>query len=204
MKPLYKELKDIREEKGVTLEEIYRVTKIRVPFLEKIEEGDFSVVPEPFMRAFLREYAEAVGVDPGRVISKYEGKSAAIRDEDFWKYEKNKPGGTDAPTLAGAGTSASNPPLESTPEKPTLPRKEKKAPAPLPEQPAPVARAAAKIISDVPESSGTSDRPAPGRVPALPDDEESKSPRTLLFGVFAVVIIAATLVILYLNGIIAF
>ena len=39
MKPLHEELKDIREERGITLEDIHRVTKIRMHFLEQIETG---------------------------------------------------------------------------------------------------------------------------------------------------------------------
>ncbi len=205
MKPLHKELQDIRLEKGVTLDEIYRATKIRIPFLEKIEEGDFSVVPEPFMRAFLREYAETVGVDPERVISKYEGKSASIRDEDYWKHEKAKPGETNGASPSESGISVSNPPEERVSGKPAASGKEKKpSPAPSGEPPAAADHTVAGIISDEPEHTAAAARTASAQSRSLPDDEESKSPRALLFGVFAVVIIAATLVILYLNGIIAF
>ena len=74
MKPLHKELKEIRLEKGIELKEISEKTKIRLDYLQSIEEGDFTVAPEPFLRAFLREYGEFVGVDPKLVILKYEKK----------------------------------------------------------------------------------------------------------------------------------
>jgi len=79
MKPLHEELKEIRLEKNITLEQIHEATKIHLEFLRKIEDGDFSIVPKPFLRAFLREYAEVVGIDPDRVIKRYENKTDSIR-----------------------------------------------------------------------------------------------------------------------------
>ena len=78
MKPLYEELKELRLEKGITLETINDSMKISMTILEKMEAGDFSVVPRPFVRAFLREYAEVIGIDPGRVIARYENKTNFI------------------------------------------------------------------------------------------------------------------------------
>ena len=79
MKPLHEELKEIRLEKNITLEQIHEATKIHLEFLRKIEDGDFSIVPKPFLRAFLREYAEVVGIDPVCVIRRYENKTDSIR-----------------------------------------------------------------------------------------------------------------------------
>ncbi|HDY88292.1 MAG TPA: hypothetical protein ENH82_09310 [bacterium] len=78
MKPLYEELKQIRQNKGISLEEISTKTKIRLDFLEKIEEGDFSVTPMPYIRAFLREYAEIVGIDPDLVSMRLDNKIKSI------------------------------------------------------------------------------------------------------------------------------
>ncbi len=78
MKPVQEELKQIRLKKGIGLEEISRKTKIRLDFLERIEEGDFSVTPMPYVRAFLREYGEYVGVDPNIVMMKLDNKIETI------------------------------------------------------------------------------------------------------------------------------
>jgi len=78
MKPVQEELKQIRLKKGISLAEISRKTKIRLDFLESIEEGDLSVTPMPYIRAFLREYAEIVGVDPHLVILKLDNKIESI------------------------------------------------------------------------------------------------------------------------------
>jgi len=78
MKPLHEELKIVRLQKGISLEEIAQETKIRLDFLERIEEGDYTVTPLPFVRAFLREYAEVVGIDPHLVMLKFDKKIDSI------------------------------------------------------------------------------------------------------------------------------
>ncbi len=78
MKPLHEELKELRLEKGITLETINDSMKISMTILEKMETGDFSVVPRPFVRAFLREYAEVIGINPESVIARYENKTDYI------------------------------------------------------------------------------------------------------------------------------
>jgi len=80
MIPLYEELKEIRLERGISLEDISKITKIRPDLLEKLEQGDYTIAPQPYIRAFLREYAEVIDVDPGRVIAKFDNKEARIRD----------------------------------------------------------------------------------------------------------------------------
>ncbi len=80
MKQLHEELKEIRLEKNISLEQIHEATRIHLDFLRKIEDGDFSIVPEPFLRAFLREYAEIVGIDPNRVIQRFEKKADRITE----------------------------------------------------------------------------------------------------------------------------
>ena len=80
MIPLHEELKEIRLEHGLNLEDISQYTKIRVDLLEKLEDGNYSFAPIPYVRAFLREYAEVIGVDPDRVIAKLEKKAVRVRD----------------------------------------------------------------------------------------------------------------------------
>jgi cytoskeletal protein RodZ len=80
MKPLHEEMKEIREERGVTLQDIHRVTKIRLHLLEQIETGDFSFVPKPYLRAFLREYAQEIGIDPERIMDRFDNRTDSIRD----------------------------------------------------------------------------------------------------------------------------
>lgn len=63
------ELRRIRMGKGLSLTEISRRTRIGVGYLRKIEEGQFKGLPPGFYaRAFVRAYAEAIGVDADVVL----------------------------------------------------------------------------------------------------------------------------------------
>ena len=82
MKPLHEELKIVRLQKDISLEEIAKEIKIRLDFLERIEEGDYTVTPLPFVRAFLREYAEVVGINPDLVMQKFDNKIDSILTQE--------------------------------------------------------------------------------------------------------------------------
>ncbi|MFD2116762.1 helix-turn-helix domain-containing protein [Paenibacillus yanchengensis] len=66
-------LREAREEKKMTLEDIQDLTKIRTRYLEAIESGDYSVLPGSFyVKAFIKNYAEAVGLDADEVLRLYQ------------------------------------------------------------------------------------------------------------------------------------
>lgn len=66
-------LRKARNEKGLSLDDIQEVTKIRKRYLEAIESGDYSVLPGTFyVRAFVKNYSEAVGLDPDEVLRLYQ------------------------------------------------------------------------------------------------------------------------------------
>ena len=63
------ELRKNRMAQGLSLTEISRRTRIGVTHLRRIEEGDFRSLPPGFYaRAFVRAYAEAIGVDADIVL----------------------------------------------------------------------------------------------------------------------------------------
>ena len=68
MAQFYKELKELRESREISLEEISERTKINVQYLIAIEEGDFSDIETPYLRLFLRAYAEEIGGDSQRAL----------------------------------------------------------------------------------------------------------------------------------------
>lgn len=66
-------LRKAREQRGLSLDEIQELTKIRKRYLEAIESGDYSVLPGSFyVRAFVKNYSEAVGLDPEEVLRLYQ------------------------------------------------------------------------------------------------------------------------------------
>lgn len=65
-------LKKARLEKGISLDDLQDTTKIRKRYLEAIENGEYNVLPGNFyVRAFIKSYAEAVGLDPDEVLAMY-------------------------------------------------------------------------------------------------------------------------------------
>lgn len=69
MNELGEMLKEARLKKDYTLEDIQRITKIQRRYLEAIEDGNLDALPGHFYaRAFVKSYAEAVGLDPEVVL----------------------------------------------------------------------------------------------------------------------------------------
>ena len=62
-----------RERRELTLRAISESTKVSLPLLEGLESDDISRWPGGiFRRAFVRSYAEAVGLDPDDVFKRFE------------------------------------------------------------------------------------------------------------------------------------
>jgi transcriptional regulator with XRE-family HTH domain len=61
-----------RERRGISLDTIASVTKVGAELWEGLERNDFSRWPTGiFARAFVRDYALAVGLDPDEVIDEF-------------------------------------------------------------------------------------------------------------------------------------
>ena len=58
------ELKRARERKEIMLEDVAHETKINLDYLKAIEAGEFNFLPQAYVRAFIRSYAQKVGLDP--------------------------------------------------------------------------------------------------------------------------------------------
>ena len=66
------ELKQTRLEKKLSLMDISAETRISIKFLDAIERGQFQILPQTYIRAFLREYALMTSLDPIDVMQRYE------------------------------------------------------------------------------------------------------------------------------------
>ena len=62
MQKLIERLTHAREEKNITLKDISYKTNIRLEVLTRIESGDTTFQPEPYIKAILKKYAETIGV----------------------------------------------------------------------------------------------------------------------------------------------
>ncbi|WKA49715.1 DUF4115 domain-containing protein [Planococcus liqunii] len=84
MSELGTRLKEARIAKGLSLEDLQEATKIQKRYLAGIEEGDFSMMPGPFYsRAFIKQYAEAVGLHPDELFEQYNEEIPAIKEDPY-------------------------------------------------------------------------------------------------------------------------
>jgi len=66
-----RELINAREYKNMSIEQISEITKIDIKYLRAMEMGDWDLLPRPYMEAFLKAYAETVGMNVPKVMKKY-------------------------------------------------------------------------------------------------------------------------------------
>jgi cytoskeletal protein RodZ len=73
MATLGQQLKQSREEKGISLQEIAESTHISIRFLQAIENDAYDVLPGGvFNRAFVRKFARQVGFDEEQAVNLYQ------------------------------------------------------------------------------------------------------------------------------------
>ena len=97
MKELGNLLRDAREQKGISLEEISKHTKIQEKYLKSMEDGDFTpFAGQVYVKGALKNYAEAIGLDVGEVVKIYDEsikqtEMIADKKERRIRVEENKP-----------------------------------------------------------------------------------------------------------------
>lgn len=70
MGDLGKLLRETREAKNISLEQVNTDLKIKPRYIEAIEENDLNVFPStPMARGFIKNYAEYLGLDPEDTIT---------------------------------------------------------------------------------------------------------------------------------------
>jgi cytoskeletal protein RodZ len=77
-------LKEARLAKGLSLEDLQSITKIQKRYLIGIEEGNYSSMPGNFyVRAFVKQYAEALQLNPDEIFETYKNEIPATHNEDL-------------------------------------------------------------------------------------------------------------------------
>jgi cytoskeleton protein RodZ len=77
------ELREKREQSGITLQQMANKTRIDLKFLEAIDEGNFAFLPELYVKAFIKQYAKSVGLDEAATIKRYEAARDGKLFEDI-------------------------------------------------------------------------------------------------------------------------
>ncbi len=72
MRKFASELRAHREAIGMSLEELFERTRINPEYLRAIETGNYDVLPEIYIRLFLKKYAQEVGLDVEETLDKYD------------------------------------------------------------------------------------------------------------------------------------
>lgn len=98
MESLGQKLKDAREAKGLSLEEVAKVTKISERSLLLIEKGQFEELPAPtYIKGFLKLFSQSVGLDPAMIVEEFQKSQTSetkqvlilegekINSPDYWK-----------------------------------------------------------------------------------------------------------------------
>ena len=86
-------LRRARESRGVSLEEVSKATRISVRLLEAIERERFDQLPGGVFRSsFVRQYAQAVGLDEEQTVTEFEQLSPPqeLNLEEHFGIEPNK------------------------------------------------------------------------------------------------------------------
>lgn len=82
-------LKEARIANDISFEELQDTTKIQKRYLVAIEEENFSVLPGKFYaKAFIKEYAIAVGLDPNELMEEYKEDIPSPEEDTTTQYTR--------------------------------------------------------------------------------------------------------------------
>jgi len=72
LKKFAEELKLTRESKNISLQQIANKIKADVKFLQAIEDANFEILPDLYIRAFIKEYAQAIDLNSKEILQKFD------------------------------------------------------------------------------------------------------------------------------------
>lgn len=83
------QLREARQERGLTLEEVAQATRIRVNFLRLLEAGEFSSLPSKAQaRGFIRSYASYLEVDAASLLEEMESAGVSTQVSEIPSSQK--------------------------------------------------------------------------------------------------------------------
>jgi cytoskeleton protein RodZ len=71
-------LRELRVKRGLSLDELSRMTRVAPRYLEALETDAYGTLPAPvFTRGFIRAYCQALGTNPDEALALYDGREGA-------------------------------------------------------------------------------------------------------------------------------
>jgi cytoskeletal protein RodZ len=97
-------LREEREAKGLSLDDLQNMTKIQKRYLVGIEEGNYGMMPGKFyVRAFIKQYAEAIGLEPEEIFEQYKSEIPSVHNDELpTQLSRVKTRNTISPTTSKA------------------------------------------------------------------------------------------------------
>ena len=93
-------LRETREARGISLDEVAQETRIRLRFLEALEEARYDALPTPVhVRGFLRNYAIFLDIEPEPLINRYKASRQVVSDIPLEQQVRPELDKTPAPPL---------------------------------------------------------------------------------------------------------
>ncbi|WP_251575915.1 helix-turn-helix domain-containing protein [Limosilactobacillus agrestimuris] len=82
-----KKLRDARQAKGYTLDDLQQLTKIQKRYLIAIEDEKFDELPGDFyVRAFIKQYADTVGLDGNELLKEFNEQLPQTKTEEYSEH----------------------------------------------------------------------------------------------------------------------
>jgi cytoskeletal protein RodZ len=112
MKDIGQEIQQARLAIGVTLEEIAGHTHIQLAHLQKIENGQFNFLPRPYVVAFIKAFAQHVGLNGETLVKRWREReqAEALQLEELQRQQslpdKEQRKTTDVPLRSGKPAAA--------------------------------------------------------------------------------------------------
>lgn len=80
MEPIGERLKKIRQEKGISLEEVHKKTKVHLSILKAIEGDSLTNLSPVYLKGFLKIYCKFLGLSPQEYVLDYKEAQSQIKN----------------------------------------------------------------------------------------------------------------------------